>query len=54
MEGKEINTFLNSLNAKEGLYRHKGDEKLEFYFRKSQEIIYELLEVIQDLERRLR
>lgn len=42
MTNEELNIFLNSLNAKEGLYRIKGDKDLEFYFRKAQDVIYEL------------
>ena len=43
----KVKLLLNSLNSIEGLYRHKHDNNLQYYFRKSQETIWALLDEVE-------
>lgn len=46
----KVKLLLNSLNSLEGLYRHKQDKQdnnLQYYFRKSQETIWALLDEVE-------
>lgn len=43
----DVKLFLNSLNSMEGAYRRKGNNEVEHYFRRSQEIIWALLDEVE-------